>query len=113
VALAEPRGRRAGDRMTESRIDFGLHTIMVRVGDVWRDARFMDDHRVLQNAAEVTYNRHRAAQCPVKLNLKAAAIRDVEDGLSSATFPRCLCRRDERNPDCRYHGDAPITDVNW
>ena len=48
--------------MTESRLCFGRHTIMVRVGDEWRDARFADGHRALQNAAEVIRNRHLAAR---------------------------------------------------
>jgi hypothetical protein len=43
--------------MIESRIDFALHTIMVRIGEEWLDVRHVDGHRGLHNAAWVMHNR--------------------------------------------------------
>lgn len=99
--------------MIESRLDVALHTILVRVGEEWLDVRSVDGHRGLQSAAWVIHNRavetNRAMETQRRKDLKAEVIRDVEEGLSCTTFPRCLCYpRGENNPDCPYHGDAPL-----
>lgn len=96
--------------MTESRLDLALHTILVRVGEEWLDVRFVDGHRGLQSAAWVIHNRatetNRAMETQRRKDLEAEVIREVEEGLSCTTFPRCLCPRNE--PGCPYRGDDAV-----
>lgn len=42
--------------MTESRLDFALHTILVRIDGEWVDVRFVDGHRGLKSAAWVIHD---------------------------------------------------------